>query len=339
MKVAIFAYSRQGCKIARRVEEHLKEAEMRKFTVARLQEPDFESIRRPGREFYGELFAESDAMIFVASCGLAVREIAAHVRDKRSDPAVIVIDELATFVIPLLSGHIGGANELALDLAQRLGSTPVITTATDINKRFSVDTWASKQGFAIANIKTAKDVSAAILEADLPFYSDFPVKLPYPNGIFAGEEGDIGIYVGYRNQKPFRQTLQIIPPVLHLGIGCRRGTSAELISEAAEDVFRKHGISKKAVKCIASIDLKADEEGLNKFARSCNLEVNFYPAERLAEISGDFSSSSFVRSVTGVDSVCERAAMVGADHLIVKKTALNGVTVAVAEENLEVSFV
>lgn len=338
MKAAIFAYSRQGCVTARKVSALLGGGTLRKFTVARLEQADFDVIPRPAAAFYGEQFSWAEVLIFIGSCGLAVREIAPHIKDKQSDPAVIVIDELGSFTIPLLSGHIGGANALAVELSEKLNSTAVITTATDINGRFSVDTWAAKRGYVIGNINIAKVVAAMILEADVPISSDFAIAASLPNGLVLGEMGDIGIYVGYQRKKAFRRTLQILPPVLHVGIGCRKGVSAETIEEAVKAVFEDYRLDTRAVKCAASIDLKESEPGLKEFAEQNNWELHFYSAEELMKLGGEYTGSPFVKHITGVDSVCERAAMLGADYLIVKKTAMNGVTVAVAAENMEVSF-
>ena len=128
-------------------------------------------------DFYGEHFRNKDTFISVGSVGIAVRHIAPYVRSKVTDPAVIVIDELGKHVIPVLSGHIGGANRMAERIAAMLGGEAVITTATDINGKFAVDEWAARQGMAISSMKTAKDFAAAILERDLPLKSDFPVKV------------------------------------------------------------------------------------------------------------------------------------------------------------------
>ena len=339
MKTAVFAYSRQGCATARKISENFADAQLCRFAAARLEQTDFSPIPKPSGDFYAKQFSRCDALIFVGSCGIAVRQIAPYVRDKRTDPAVLVVDELGTIVISLLSGHIGGANALAKQLAETLGATPVVTTATDINGRFSVDEWAAKKGFVIGDIRTAKAISAAILEGDVPLFSDFPVVSSYPLGVVPGERGQIGIYIGYRKKEPFSQTLQIIPPVLHLGIGCRRGVAQDAIRQAVWDVLEENQIDKRAIRFAASIDLKANEPGLIEFARENNWTFQCYSANQLMKAEGNFSASSFVRSVTGVDTVCERAAILGADRLIVKKTAKNGVTVALAEENLEVSFV
>lgn len=338
MKVAIFAYSRQGCRTARRVMEHFSGHELQCYTMARFAEPGFGPIQRPSKPFYGPIFNQVDAMVFVGSVGIAVREIAPHVRDKSTDPAVVSIDELGKFVVPLLSGHIGGANDLALELATALKSIPVITTATDINKRFSVDAWAARNGYIIASLNRAKAVSAAILEQDVPLKSDYPIGTELPSGVVLGDSGDVGICISVYKEEPFERTLRLIPKNLHIGIGCRKGTSADAICDAVDAVLMEHNIDRRAVKCVASIDLKSEEAGLLQFCEEQKFSVSFYTSEELKAVPGAFTPSEFVQSITGVDNVCERAALIGAEKLIVKKTARNGVTVAVAAEHLEVRF-
>ena len=305
-------------------------------------------------DIYGRLFNSNDALVFVGACGIAVRKIAPYVKDKQTDPAVICIDELGTYVIPILSGHIGGANDMARYIAGQMSSTAVITTATDINGRFSVDSWAAKNGFIIDDIKAAKEVSSAILEQDIQLISEFKIAGQLPAGIRA-EEGsgnavrsyndnadklrsDIGIYIGCNIRKPFSRTLRLIPKAVHLGIGCRKGTDEDSIRQAVDKVLSEHDIDKRAVKCISSIDIKSGEKGLLDYAEYNNLTINFYSVEELNNIDGDFTSSEFVKGITGVDNVCERAAMMGAEHLLVRKNAVNGVTIAAAIEHMEVHF-
>ena len=338
MKVAVFAYSRQGCKTARRVIEHFAGHEIQGYTMERFEEPGFLPIRRPSKPFYGPIFNDVDAMVFVGSVGIAVREIAPHVRDKATDPAVVSIDELGQFSVPLLSGHIGGANDLALALAETIGATPVITTATDINKKFSVDAWAARKGLVIASLSRAKAVSAAILEQNVPLKSDFPIVTNLPNGVVLADSGDVGIRISVFKDEPYERTLRLIPPILHLGIGCRKGTERSAIKEAVDTVLKDNNIDYRAIKCVASIDLKSEEAGLLQFCEEWKLPVTFYSTGELKAVPGEFTPSEFVESITGVDNVCERSALIGAKELIVKKTAMNGVTVAVAAEHLEVRF-
>ena len=335
MKGAIFAFSRQGCHTARRIREACQDVIWSSFTMERFGEADFSAITP---KCYGDCFASSEILVFVGSCGIAVRKIAPYVHDKRTDPAVVCVDELGTFAIPLLSGHIGGANALSRKIAEALHATAVITTATDINRRFSVDTWATEHGCAIGSMKLAKAVSAAILERDIPLKSDFPIAETLPNGVISGETGNIGIYLTVTDKEPFENTLRLTPKVLHLGIGCRRGIEKEAVERAVAQVFQENGLDFRAIRCAASIDLKQDEEGLLSFCKEQNIPIRFYTAEELTALPGDFTPSPFVQKVTGVDNVCERAALLGAEHLIVKKTACHGVTVAVAMENWEVHF-
>lgn len=339
MKLAIFAYSRRGIETARRVLSALSStAEASIYTVERLFELGFRPMEQPSAPFYGTLFQSMDALIFVGAAGIAVRSIAPHVRDKRMDPAVLCVDELGQYVIPLLSGHIGGANALSRALADALGAAAVITTATDVNGRFSVDAWARQNGYVIDNMLAAKAVSAAILEADVPLCCDFPIRTELPPGVAPGDGGKVGIYIGWEKKAPFETTLRLIPKALRLGLGCRRGTDAAVIRDAVEAVFMEHSLDLRAVRIAASIDRKADEAGLVKYCGDMDWPLSFHSAEELNAVSGEFTPSAFVESVAGVDNVCERAAMLGADKLIVKKTARSGVTVAVAAENLEVRF-
>ena len=337
MKAAVFAYSRQGCKTARRIAEVL-EGDCRLYTMERFQEAGFLPIPKPAKPLYEDSFYWADTLVFVGSCGLAVREIAPYVKDKRTDPAVVCIDELGKFVIPLLSGHIGGANALARKIAQALGAVPVITTATDINEKFSVDTWAAKHGYVISSMKAVKAVSAAILENTVPLCSEFPIVTALPAGVAAGENGTVGICITCRIKEPYEETLRLIPKILHLGIGCRKGTESAAIREAVETALKENNIDHRAIKCVASIDLKSEEAGILQFCEEKKLPAAFYSAEELKAVPGEFTPSEFVQSITGVDNVCERSALIGAKELIVKKTAMNGVTVAVAAEHLEVRF-
>lgn len=332
----MLAYTRRGCALARRVLEALPEAEG--YTLERFAPPGFRPIEAPSEDFYGGLFREKDALIFVGAAGIALRSVAPFVRDKRTDPAVLCLDEGGQFVIPLLSGHIGGANALARELAEKLGALPVVTTATDVNGRFSVDQWASERGCAIGDMAAAKAVSAAVLERDVPFTTPLPVTGPLPPGLVPGGGGELGIYIGYDLASPFARTLRLIPRMLRLGLGCRRGTGAAALREAVEAVFREKGLDLRAVKRAASIDLKAGEPGLLEYCGQMGWTPRFYTAEQLRAVPGEFASSALVEHVTGVGNVCERAAMLGAARLVVPKTARNGVTVAVAAENWEVRF-
>lgn len=340
MKLALFAYSRRGRDTALRARDCLLGPgdECRCFAPEKFAGGEFQVLGSPCAQAAGPLFAWADALVFVGAAGIAVRSIAPWVRDKRTDPAVLCADELGRFVIPLLSGHIGGANALALKLAEGLGAVPVVTTATDVNGKFSVDAWAAHQGLFLDDMKAAKAVSAAILEGPVPLCCDFPVEGPLPPGVVPGAGGPVGICISCREKRPFGQTLLLVPPVLRLGIGCRRGTPEEVLREAVEGVLAEHGIHPRAVKRAATIDLKRDEQGLLDYCAAQGWPLEFYSAGELAALEGDFTPSERVLRITGVDNVCERAAVTGGGRLIVGKTARNGVTAAAAAEGWTARF-
>lgn len=339
MNIAVFAFTAAGRDAARRIRDCLAadgdRAEI--FVPARLEALDCAVYIGSLAAFAGRVFRR-DGLIFVGACGIAVRAVAPHVASKLSDPAVLCVDERARFVIPVLSGHIGGANRLAHRLARALGATAVITTATDVNGKFSVDAWAAERDMHISSMALAKRVSAEILTDDIPFCADGPRPDRLPEGLVWGESGALGICASVYERAPFEHTLLLAPRKLWVGIGCRRGVSAERVAAAVDGVLAARHLNPNAVRGAASIDLKADEEGLLTFCRDRGWPVRFYSAEQLERVEGSASGSEFVRKTVGVDNVCERAALAAGGRLIAPKTALDGVTVAVAELEWRVDF-
>ena len=285
-----------------------------------------------------EIFTGSDALIFIGASGIAVREIAPYVSSKVSDPAVIVIDDRGRFVISLLSGHIGGANDLARRLADLIGGTAVVTTATDGAGKFACDSWAVTHDCAISSLKDAKTVSASILTEDIPVSSEYPLPEELPSGLVKGDSGSIGIYIGIHKEEPYETTLRLIPRTICVGIGCRRGVSEDVILSAVKSVLKESCIDVRAIGKIVSIDVKKDEEGLLAAARKLGIEPVFYSAEELNSVPGEFDESEFVRKTVGTGNVCERAAALAGGELIVRKTSMEGVTVAASEEKRRIEF-
>ncbi len=287
-------------------------------------------------------FTQVGAIIFIGAAGIAVRAIAPFLNHKTTDPAVIVLDERGEFVIPILSGHIGGANELVGVIANILGSTPVITTATDINHKFAVDVFAKRNELHISNMIYAKEISAAILNnLQVGVSSDFPIEGALPDNLDPNLDHHYGICISFDgDKKPFLKTLNLIPQVLTLGIGCRKGKSMDEIERAVLNVLETRFISIKAVKNVATIDLKKNERGLLEFCEKYNLEIQDYSAEILEKVQGDFVESDYVKSITGIGNVCERAAILGSKKgtLIQKKIAGSGVTVALAMKDWSMKF-
>ena len=294
------------------------------------------SVARCGREgtslasWTAAQFVQSEALIFVGAAGIAVRAIAPHCKSKTTDPAVVVVDECGRFAVPLLSGHLGGANDLARAIAAVCGAVPVITTATDAHGIFAVDEWAKHQNCTVLKPEHIKLVSGKLLAGQPVYYwGDFPVTGAAPAGLFpadAPEQADLALTLC-----PTGQALHLVPRIGVLGIGCKRGTSADTLEAAFAAFCARHGFAAQAVTAAASIDLKQNEPGLLAFCQNHGWPVQFYSAAQLRSAPGQFTPSPFVQSVTGVDNVCERAAVLDAGgSLFYPKLACSGVTFALA---------
>jgi len=281
-----------------------------------------------------------DALIFIGSCGIAVRAIAPFLAGKTDDPAVVVIDELANFAISLLSGHIGGANDLTVNLARFLGAMPIITTATDVNGVFAIDAWAAKSGLKIANPERIKWVSARLLAGEkIGIKCSFPVVGRLPEDIQLCDKGG-DILITYRTRGR-EEALKLVPPVITLGIGCKKGVTTESIERAYDLMLKKSSCHPLSIARVCSIDLKEREPSILEFCRIHSLPYNTFSAQELMAVPGIFTASAFVKQVTGVDNVCERSAVLGSGEggrLLTGKNAGNGVTMALAISPYTICF-
>lgn len=258
-----------------------------------------------------ENFRTGNALIFVGAAGIAVRAIAPHVRSKSTDPAVVVVDEGGQFTIPILSGHLGGANDLARRIAAVCGAVPVITTATDVNGVFGMDGWAKQQNCAVLNPERIKNVSGALLAGGrVEIATRWPVSGPPPEGV----------------------ALRLVPRIVTLGVGCKRGTPLEALEAAFSALLAREHVAEQAVCRVCSIDLKQGEPGLLAFCQQRSLPFVTFSAQELSAAEGEFPASDFVREVTGVDNICQRAAVLGSGgSLLGTRYTARGVTMALAE--------
>ena len=332
MKAAILAFSAQGEALG---------ARLAAFLESRGDAASLTRCESGGLAAWTEAhFSDSDALVFIGSCGIAVRAVVPFVQSKLSDPAVVVVDECGVFAVPLLSGHLGGANKLAEEIAAHLHAIPVVTTATDRNGLFAVDTWAKEQGLHIANPEKIKAVSGKLLAGrTVRLRSSIPVRGRLPAGVLLSDE-DCDIHITPRRYSS-TDALHLVPPVLTLGVGCKRGIPAEKLEQSFRTFLEDADCHPAAVRQVCSIDLKAKESGLLEFCKAHALPFFTYSAEALSRIRGEFSNSDFVQSVTGVDCVCERSALLGggADaRLICGKRVLGGVTMALAQKPYSVTF-
>lgn len=337
MKIAIISFTKKGDLMNQRIASVFGQD----VVVCFLKEEREKSDKAWSlQEWTGQCFDKEDAIIFVGATGIAVRAIAPFIKRKDVDPAVVVCDELGKFAIPILSGHIGGANELAERIARELGATPVITTATDINHVWAVDNWAAREGYQIVPIEEIKQVSRRMLNGEMvgitsPLFSDVSdiFKQEIPTGlVWKGFGMPAGIVISPYKTPVYEHTLHLIPKCITVGVGSRKEAKKQALCELIDEIIEEHQIFKQAISCIASIDIKKNEKSILQLGEHLKVPVRFYSAEELNQVQGEFSASSFVKSVTGTDNVCERSAIKASldGQLIVKKTKGNGVTAALA---------
>lgn len=345
MKLNIVAFTQNGMQLGERIFNLAQKEgwETKVFVKSRYVSVDegspVISVEPPLSEWAQQHIPAAEALIFIGAAGIAVRTIAPFIKSKTVDPAVLVLDEKGNYVIPLLSGHMGGANELALWLSEKIMAVPVLTTATDVNHKFAVDVFAKKNHLWISSMKLAKEVSARILRNE---------KLSM--GCGDGCTGGIGELQHQNCEDGKKATfwirlgeseyLHLVPAVITLGIGCRKGTSIDTIEHVVSSILTENGIFPQGIEQIASIDLKKEEPGILQLANKWGIPFVTYSSEQLKTVNGEFTTSPFVQQVTGVDNVCERSAVLGSHmgELVVRKQAQDGVTAACAVREWRVNF-
>ena len=318
-------FTKNGKKVYTRLEEGLK-------NVVFEEKGEKTSLK----DFAKESFEYHIPLVFIGATGIAVRTIAPFIEDKLYDIPVIVIDEKGLNVIPVLSGHYGMGNDLARDFAKVLNANPVITTATDVEGVYAIDSFAARNGFRILDKSKIKDVSMKLLEGQIVYYKNeiedlkFQDKEPKNINQASGEKID---FVFTNDKKKDDGTLKLTPKTLVIGMGCKRGKSfEELLSFILEDYTLEE--LKDNLYGICSIDKKANEIGLLKLAAYLHCKFITFLAEELESVSGDFSESEFVKENVGVGNVSERAAVCVGAKLIAKKQARDGMTKAYATRDL-----
>lgn len=325
--VAVLAFSVQGIQTGEKIAVAMEAmgTVIEKYVPARLASGGWKGFSTLKAEME-KLILHVDDLIFVGAVGIAVRAVAPYVKNKLKDPAVLAVDECGQFVIPLLSGHVGGANELARLLSGALSATAVITTATDVHDVFSVDTFARQQHLSIVEKDEIKHLSGALLEGK-------------PIGALTPECGFLisGKPVG----QPFTHTLHLVPQDLVLGIGCRSGVQGEVMYRFISEVFDAHDWSLYRIRAVASIDVKREEQGLLELSDRLGVPFLTYSAAQLMVQRGNFHTSDFVQQTVEVDNVCERSALCAAisegwlpeesrfeDFCVLPKCAQDGMTLA-----------
>ena len=351
MQVSVISFTRNGLELSEKIEKSFIDWQIKLYTKYKLEVLEGSSqiiyVSQGISEWAGEQMGQKNVLVFIGACGIAVRAISTYVKDKLQDSPVLVMDEQGRYVIPLLSGHVGGANEIANILAERLQATPVITTATDVNRRFAVDLFAKKNGLRIVNkdgiakisskILDGKTITIAIEEEHWNRADGVPEQREVVD-LSSGKKVDMVIVTDiYENGAE----LILNPKEYILGIGCKRGMEEEKLTAWIQKNLAEVGISMEQVYAMASIDRKKDEEGLLRISQREGIPFLTYSAEELERVTGSLHESEFVKKTVGVSNVCERAALYACGEegrLVYEKHAEDGMTIAVAKRKWSVLF-
>lgn len=310
-------------------------------------------IEKFNSESVHALWSYHKRLVFIMASGIVVRTIVPLIKDKRTDPAVVVIDETGKYAVSLLSGHIGGANELAKEIADFLGGKAIITTASDVNNLTAIDLWAAENNFVIENMEIMPHVATRYINnGALRVYSEIDISLPdeflkvsEPRfaDVFITNKKDI-----YSEQQKcpsvecsagscrVKEQLYLRPQNIVIGIGCNSNTPPDEIEDSIKVVLNENNLSFLSIHSIATIDIKGREKGLKAFAKKYNFKINTFTAYELNAVEG-VQKSEAVFKATGANAVSEPAALLasGASELLVSKQKKGNVTIAIAGINAE----
>ncbi len=350
MRIAIISVTDNGARLANKLAKKMTGDIDRYAKAGRdggVAAIHYESLR----DLVDKAYNTYDGLIFIMATGIVVRLIAAHVRDKRFDPAVVVMDEAGQFAISLLSGHIGGANDLARVVARTLGATPVITTATDVLQKPAPDALAVKIGLEIEPFEELKHINAAIVAGQrVAFFIDRSLPEAEHYVSLANEQGitpvdsselihiekyDAAVVISDKEMYMVKPHIFLRPATLAVGLGCRRGTTSAELYTAIVSACKRIGRSAKSIAVIATTTAKEDEIGLLAMVQQMAVPLEVYENDQLQACIDKYGlkTSDFVEDTIGVGNVCEPAALLaaGADSLLLARTVYDKITVAIAE--------
>ena len=350
MRLAIVAITRRGTQLGHILSENIVGPEFyvshRYAAYAGNRYNSFDPTEL--KALIASLWNQYDGLVLIMATGIVMRMIAPLLQSKDTDPAVVVMDDAGKFAIALLSGHLGGANELAGHCAFATGACAVITTATDANDLPSFDMLAKERGWVIDDIRRVKTLNTLLLDNEAIAAFDSTGKTsPWLHGrgnvtfyetiAEAANSGALGFLFVTNNilseQINLEKTLILRPRNLVLGIGCNRGTPADEIDEFATTHLKKLSLSAKSIYCVASVAAKRDEAGLIEFAEQLAVPLCFFEADELNQVAFPSPPSEHALVAVGATGVAEPAAILAScgGLLLLEKVKSANVTLAVAK--------
>ena len=286
------------------------------------------------RDKVRECFDSHEVLVFVMAAGIVIRTIAPLIKSKTTDPAVILVSQDGRYVISLLSGHLGGANEETGRIAELIGAQAVITTATDVQNVVSFDVFAKKNNLAIENIDNLKYISSSLLDGNsIDLISDIRITgVPEYINVSGKSETEYAVCISDRitDDAFHKKVLYLRPKDIVIGIGCKRNISSDYLDSCFQIFLETNRLSLHSVRYVSTIELKKNEPALLEMCRKYGLELRIADLKDIEKHASGFEQSEFVMKVTGVPSVAEGSAFVISEQgeKIKGKTKFSGVTMA-----------
>ena len=345
--VSVLAITKNGVNIGGKLKELFPDWNI--FAPSKLSNENKSIIwySEPTSDKIIELFKNSNALICLFSLGAVIRLIAPHLKDKKTDPAVIVIDDKMTFVISVLSGHIGGANELTQEISEKLNALPVITTAADVNKTIVVDLVGRQFGWKIDDETTVTKISAHMVNSEsigvfqqtgnTKWYKELPKNVTIYDNLEelkkSNSKAHLIISDAIIDNELAQESVIYRPQSLVIGIGLHWDTTKDTIREGIEYCLEKFNLSSKCIAKLVSIKKPEDVQGLIDLGKEMKIPVEYVDREELSEIITP-NPSSTVKAFEGTASVSEAAAIkVSCGELIVEKQKFPpNLTIAIARK-------
>ena len=280
-----------------------------------------------------EAMTSYEAVIFISSTGIAVRGIAPFIKSKDKDPAVVVVDNSSKYAISLLSGHLGGANELTALVSEILGAEAIITTATDNLNIKAPDLFAKENNLIIDSLKDCKDIAALLVEGKKVGFYDEDNKLDIPKGYRDSLEGVDGtMYVTNKlNLNTSKKALKLIRKNIVLGIGCRKDYDEDTMEKTVFEVLEKYNLDIRSVKVIGTVEIKAEEKAILRLQKRLSCDLNIFSIDDIRKVEHKYEGSDFVRKTIGVGSVCEPSVELSGAEILIDKLKLNGMTLCIGK--------
>lgn len=331
-KLAIICVTEHGYSIAKNIEKNINgQYDISIYKRELVKEKGIKLITE-------ETFKSFSNIIFISSTGIAVRSIAPFIQSKVNDPAILVIDNSSKYVISLLSGHLGGANELTLKLAEILKSQPIITTATDNMNIEAPDITAKKHDLIIDNMKICKNVAAALVQGEKVGFIDYNNELEVPKGYEKYKEHNeyeaLVVITNENNIKTYgnidsNNILKLVRRNIVLGIGCRKNYDSGTMEQKVMEKLKELNIDKRSVKSIGTAWVKAEENAIINLSRKLQCPMKVFSKEDIGKIDYKYNGSDFVYKTIGVRAVCEPCVELLNGELLTDKLSIDGMTLCI----------